>query len=93
MVRLGTEIESPQTGERLTFLSTADSSDGELFRAELTMEPGDYVVRSHVHPRQEETFVPPLFVQGPLFAALAAIARRRGYRARYPGYALPSAGE
>lgn len=189
MVALGTQIESPQTGERLTFLSTADSSDGALFRAELTMEPGDYVVRSHIHPRQEESFVvlegrwgwkrgsdsgvaevgetvaippgvphhqwnageatvrvhqehrpaltaaeisfetysglsrdgkltkkgdpntlqaavllpevgefirpssPPLFVQGPLFAALAAIARRRGYRARYPEYALPSAGE
>jgi uncharacterized RmlC-like cupin family protein len=133
LVRLGTEIESPQTGERLTFLSTADSSGGELFRAELTMRAGDYVVRSHVHPKQEETFVvlegrwgwkrgretgvaeegetvtipagvllpevgdfirpasPPLFLQGPLFATLAVIARRRGYRARYPEYALPTA--
>ncbi len=34
---------------------------------------------------------PPLFVQGRLFAALAPIARRRGYRARYPQYALPAA--
>jgi mannose-6-phosphate isomerase-like protein (cupin superfamily) len=189
VVALGTEIESPQTGERLTFLSTADSSDGELFRAELVMQPGDYVVRSHVHAKQEESFVvlegrwgwkrgretgvaeagetvaippgvphhqwnagdvpvrvhqehrpalpaaevffetyyglsrdgkltrkgdpnvlqaavllpevgdfirpssPPLFMQDALFAALAAIARRRGYRARYPEYALPSAGD
>jgi mannose-6-phosphate isomerase-like protein (cupin superfamily) len=187
LVALGTEIESPQTGERLTFLSTADSSGGELFRAELTMQPGDYVVRSHVHPKQEETFVvlegrwgwkrgretgvaeegdtlaipagvphhqwnasdgpvrvyqehrpaltaaeiffetyyglsrdgklnskgdvnplqaavllpevgefirptsPPLFMQDALFAALAVVARRRGYRARYPQYALPPA--
>jgi mannose-6-phosphate isomerase-like protein (cupin superfamily) len=187
LVALGTEIESPQTGERLTFLSTAHSSGGELFRAELTMRPGDYVVRSHVHPKQEETFVvlegrwgwkrgndtgvaeagetvsippgvphhqwnagdgpvrvyqehrpaltaaeiffetyyglsrdgkltrkgdikplqaavllpevgdfirpssPPLFLQDPLFAALAVIARRRGYRARYQEYALPQA--
>jgi mannose-6-phosphate isomerase-like protein (cupin superfamily) len=187
LVALGTEIESPQTGERLKFLSTAESSSGELFRAELTMQPGDYVVRSHVHPTQEERFVvlegcwgwkrgresgvadegeavaippgvphrqwnagdvpvrvrqehrpalaaaevffetyyglsrdgkltkkgdpntlqaavllpevggfirptsPPLFMQDPLFALLAAIARRRGYRARYPEYALPSA--
>src|SRR4051812_26797830 len=151
------------------------------------MEPGDYVVRSHIHPRQEETFVvlegrwgwrrgsesgvaevgetvaippgvphrqwnaadvpvrvhqehrpalraaetffetyyglsrdgkltrkgdvtplqaaallpevgdfirpssPPPFLQGPLFGAPAPLARRRGYRARYPEYALPGA--
>jgi mannose-6-phosphate isomerase-like protein (cupin superfamily) len=185
MVAIGTEIESPQTGERLIFRSTADSSAGELFQAELIMRPGSYVVRSHVHPSQEESFVvlegrfgwkigkesgvaeagetlvcpprlphsqwnagdgpmrilyehrpaltsaeiffetyfglsrdgklsskgdmspfqasvllpvvgdfirptqPPLFLQAPLFAALAPIARRRGYRARYPQYALP----
>src|SRR2546428_3074867 len=29
------EIESPQTGERLIFRSTADSSNGRLFQAEL----------------------------------------------------------
>ena len=186
MVALGTEIESPQTGERLIFRSTADSSGDELFQAELTMQPGDYVVRSHVHPLQEESFVvlegrwgwkrggetgvaepgetvaippgvphhqwnagdgvvrvyqehrpaltaaeiffetyyglsrdgkltkkgdvtplqaavllpevgdfirpssPPLFVQNALFPALAIIARRGGYRARYPEYALPT---
>jgi hypothetical protein len=32
VVGIGTEIESPQTGERLIFRSTEDSSDGELFR-------------------------------------------------------------
>jgi hypothetical protein len=57
MVELGTTIESPQTGERLTFLSTADSSNGELFRAELVVQPGSYVVGLHIHPRQEEQFV------------------------------------
>jgi mannose-6-phosphate isomerase-like protein (cupin superfamily) len=57
MVKLGTEIASPQTGERLIFRSTADSSGGELFQAELIMEPGPYVVRSHIHPLQEERFV------------------------------------
>ena len=187
MVALGTEIDSPQTGERLIFRSTADSSGGELFQAELIMRPGPYVVRSHIHPSQEESFVvlegrfgwkigketgvgqpgetlvcpprvphsqwnagdgqmrilyehrpaltsaetffetyfglsrdgklsrkgdmnllqasvllpvvgdfirpsqPPLFVQDRLLAALAPIARRRGYRARYPQYALPAA--
>ena len=57
MVKLGTEIESPQTGERLVFRSTADSSNGALFQAELTVQPGGYVVRSHIHPTQEERFV------------------------------------
>ena len=57
MIPIGTTIDSPQTGERLTFLSTADSSHGELFRAELVVQPGTYVVGSHIHPNQEERFV------------------------------------
>ena len=187
MVAIGTEIYSPQTGERVIFRSTADSSNGELFRAELIMEPGPYVVKSHIHTDQEERFVvlegrygwkigkesgvaeagetlvcppkvphsqwnagdgvlriyyehrpaltsaevffetfaglsrdgklskkgdvpllqaavllqevkdfirpdkPPLFMQDALFAPLAWLGRRRGYRARYPQYALPTA--
>ncbi len=185
MVKIGTEIHSPQTGELLTFLSTADSSNGQLFRAELVVEPGRYVVRAHIHPNQEESFVvlegvygyqigdrrgvaqpgetlvcpvgvshsqwnggegilriyyehrpalrsaeiffetqfglsrdgklsptgdigllqgavllqevgdfirpstPPIAVQNTLFPLLAALGRMRGYRARYPKYALP----
>jgi quercetin dioxygenase-like cupin family protein len=57
LVKIGTEIESPQTGERLIFRSTADSSNGRLFQAELIVKPGGYVVRSHIHPNQEESFV------------------------------------
>ncbi|HEV2033205.1 MAG TPA: cupin domain-containing protein [Candidatus Dormibacteraeota bacterium] len=57
MVKIGTEIESPQTGERLIFRSTADSSHGKLFQAELIMKPGPYIVRAHIHPSQEESFV------------------------------------
>lgn len=57
MIPIGTIIDSPQTGERMIFRSTADSSHGELFRAELIVQPGPYVVRSHVHPRQEERLV------------------------------------
>ena len=57
MVKIGTVIERPQTGERLVFRSTAASSNGELFRAELTTQPGPYVVRPHMHPSQEERFV------------------------------------
>jgi quercetin dioxygenase-like cupin family protein len=186
LVKIGTEIESPQTGERLIFRSTADSSSGQLFRAELIVKPGPYVVRAHIHPRQEESFVvlagaygyrigertgvgkpgdtlvcpvgvshsqwnagngilhiyyehrpaltsaeiffetqfglsrdgklspngdinllqaavllqevgdfirppsPPITVQKTLFPVLAALGRMRGYRARYPRYALPT---
>jgi quercetin dioxygenase-like cupin family protein len=57
LIKIGTEIESPQTGEKLVFRSTADSSEGRLFQAELTVKPGTYVVRSHIHPSQEESFV------------------------------------
>ena len=57
MIRIGTEIESPQTGERLIFRSTAESSNGQLFQAELIAKPVSYIVRSHLHPSQEERFV------------------------------------
>ena len=57
LVKIGTEIESPQTGERLIFRSTADSSNGQLFRAELIVKPGPYVVGAHIHPSQDESFV------------------------------------
>ena len=50
MIKIGAVIESPQTGERLIFRSTAESSNGHLFQAELTTQPGPYVVRSHMHP-------------------------------------------
>ncbi|MBC8089886.1 MAG: cupin domain-containing protein [Phycisphaerae bacterium] len=54
---VGTTIHSPQTGETLTFRSTRESSNGKLFQAELLLEPGTYVSRSHIHPAQEERFV------------------------------------
>lgn len=57
MIPIGTVIDSPQTGERLIFRSTVESSGGELFQAELIVQPGSYVVRSHIHPKQEERFV------------------------------------
>jgi quercetin dioxygenase-like cupin family protein len=57
VLKLGTVLESPQTGERLIIRSTAESSNGALFQAELIAQPGSYVVRSHLHPSQEESFV------------------------------------
>lgn len=57
MLKVGTVLESPQTRERLVIRSTAESSKGALFQAELIAQPGSYVVRSHLHPSQEESFV------------------------------------
>jgi quercetin dioxygenase-like cupin family protein len=57
VLKVGTVLESPQTREHLVIRSTAESSHGELFQAELTAQPGKYVVRSHLHPSQEERFV------------------------------------
>jgi quercetin dioxygenase-like cupin family protein len=57
VLKLGTALESPQTGERLIIRSTGESSAGELFQAELIAQPGSYVVRSHLHPSQVESFV------------------------------------
>ncbi len=57
MIPIGTSIDSPQTGERLIFRSTHDSSNGELFQAELIVQAGPYIVQSHIHPNQEERFV------------------------------------
>jgi quercetin dioxygenase-like cupin family protein len=56
VIPIGTEIESPQTGERLIFRSTEESSNGELFQAELISQPVGYTVREHIHPNQEEQF-------------------------------------
>src|SRR5205085_6299991 len=57
LIPVGTVIDSPQTRERLIFRSTAESSGGRLFQAELIAQPGSYMVRSHLHPSQEERFV------------------------------------
>jgi mannose-6-phosphate isomerase-like protein (cupin superfamily) len=57
VIKPGTVMESPQTRERLVIRSTAESSHGDLFQAELTAQRSNYVVRSHLHPTQEERFV------------------------------------
>jgi mannose-6-phosphate isomerase-like protein (cupin superfamily) len=57
MPRPGDEVLSPPTGERLVFRQTAESSGGELFQAEIWMEPSSHVIGCHIHPEQEERFV------------------------------------
>lgn len=56
MARAGDVIEHPVTGERITFLETADDTGGEYVRSELRVQPHGFVAAPHVHPRLEETF-------------------------------------
>lgn len=46
-------IRDPRTGQQLTFVATAKTTDGELLRAELRLAPGGRVPR-HVHLRIDE---------------------------------------
>lgn len=54
MARTGQTIENPVTKERFTFLATAQDTDGELLRVDLTVAPGGGIRMRHAHPRQEE---------------------------------------
>src|SRR5918998_2789840 len=56
MARAGDVIEHPVTGERMTFLKTAEDTGGEYVRIELAVRPHGFVSAPHIHPRQEESF-------------------------------------
>ena len=56
MAYTGQIIENPVSGERITFLQTAESTGGELLEFELTLTPDGHVPGAHVHPEQEERF-------------------------------------
>jgi quercetin dioxygenase-like cupin family protein len=49
-------IENPVSGERITFLQTADETGGELLEVELELSSEGRVPGAHVHPEQEERF-------------------------------------
>ena len=54
MAQAGEKLENPITRERLTFLETADDTNGKLLRVELVFAPGGFVPAIHTHPQQEE---------------------------------------
>ncbi len=56
MAQVGETIEHPLSGERLTFLETAESTAGECLKVRLEMAPGGTLPRPHTHPRAEERF-------------------------------------
>jgi quercetin dioxygenase-like cupin family protein len=56
MAQVGETIENPLSGERLTFLETAATTNGEYLKVKIDMSPGGAVPRPHVHPQAEERF-------------------------------------
>jgi len=55
MAESGLTIDSPKTGQTLTFITTAAASDGAELTIEVALRP-DAFVPQHVHVSQEETF-------------------------------------
>ena len=49
-------IEHPVTGERITFLKTAEETNSEYALLDLHVKPHGFVAPPHVHPRLQETF-------------------------------------
>jgi hypothetical protein len=56
MAHVGKTIVHPLSGERLTFLETAETTGGDLLKISIEMTPGGVLGRPHVHPRAEEEF-------------------------------------
>lgn len=52
----GQTLVNPVTGERMTFLRTAEETGGGEVLVELHAEPESFVAAPHVHPAQVETF-------------------------------------
>jgi quercetin dioxygenase-like cupin family protein len=53
MARPGDVLEHPAFGVRITFLETAEQTNGDLLRVEVVLPP-HFSMSEHVHPRQEE---------------------------------------
>ena len=56
MIRTGTVIENPVTGERIIFRKTSRDTGGQAVVIETFVQPDGFVAAAHVHPSQEERF-------------------------------------
>ena len=56
MIRAGSAISNPVTGEHLVFHRTAGMTNGEYVLIEATVQPDGFVAAGHVHPLQSERF-------------------------------------
>ena len=52
----GETIENPVNGERITWIETAETTEGALLSLDLCLRPGAAVAAEHRHMRQEERF-------------------------------------
>ncbi len=58
MARAGQTIVHPTTGQHLTFVRTAAQTAGQLLALESVLPPGSPAPPPHLHPHQEERFIP-----------------------------------
>jgi mannose-6-phosphate isomerase-like protein (cupin superfamily) len=56
MAYIGQHLENPVTGEKLTFVETAASTEGARVVVDLELAPDGKVPGVHIHPKQEEKF-------------------------------------
>jgi quercetin dioxygenase-like cupin family protein len=56
VINPGDTLVNSVTGEELTFLQTAASTNGEYVEIVAVVQPGGFVAAAHVHPNQSETF-------------------------------------
>ena len=56
MINPGDTLVNSVTGEELTFLQTAASTNGECVELVCTVRPGGFVAAAHIHPQQVERF-------------------------------------
>jgi quercetin dioxygenase-like cupin family protein len=56
VINPGDTLVNSVTGEELTFLQTAASTNGECVEVVCVVQPGGFVAAAHVHPQQSETF-------------------------------------
>lgn len=56
MAMIGHSIENKITGEKITWLETAQKSQGKILRFDFAVRPQGALPVRHLHPRQEETF-------------------------------------
>jgi quercetin dioxygenase-like cupin family protein len=72
MAIVGEAIENPLSGERITWVQTAASSNGEVLACDLELRPGAAVAAEHRHLRQEERFT---VTSGTIGLSIAGIER------------------
>ena len=56
MIKQGDTIVNRVTGERMTFVTTSQETDGEAVVVEVVVQPDGFVAAAHLHPSQKERF-------------------------------------